>query len=188
MPVLTFALLIVGAGSFYAWRHYADGLAPTLLVLKSAIADLGVRESSPNSGPVVDEYLLAVGISPPANWCAAAVSAWIRKGYAARGKASPVRLSAQAKAFISEFERLKRWVPRAELRASIAASIPPGSVVIWSRGDPASWTGHIGIFERSNPDGSFGTIEGNSGPSGDRVARMIRRFDDPRLLGIGVLP
>lgn len=180
-----FALLLFGvAGSALLYsRHARAERGASLAVLDAARRALRneVRETSANTGPVVDEYLRAVGIDPPANWCAAAVSAWIREGFASIGRESPLKLSAQAKAFIPAFERLGKWIPKEQLKGWI----PPGSVIVWTRGDPKSWTGHIGIVEEVQGP-TIHTIEGNSGAKGDRVARMERKFDDPRLLGVGV--
>jgi hypothetical protein len=189
MPtLLILSLLFVAGGSAWLWReHERAELGPGTAVLKAAqrALALGVKETGTNTGPVVDAYLRAVGIEPPANWCAAAVSAWIREAYKELGYDSPFKGTAQAKGFISQFERIAKWVPKDQLH-KFAGAIPPGSIVIWSRGDPASWTGHIGVFEKQIGN-ELHTIEGNSGPKGDRVSRMQRKMDDPRLLGIGFL-
>jgi hypothetical protein len=42
----------------------------------------------------------------------------------------------------------------------------------------------VGVVEAVQGD-ELVTIEGNSGPATDRVARMRRRLDDPMLLGGG---
>lgn len=186
MPYLFLTLLVAVPVLLYAQQargQFGAGHA----VLEEAKRDLarGVSETSTNSGPIVDEYLRAVGIAPPANWCAAAVTAWIRRAYKRLGYEAPVKGSAQAKAFIGQFEKISQWVPKDQL-SKFAGAIPPGSIVIWSRGDPNSWTGHIGVFEKQIGN-ELHTIDGNSGPKGDRVARMQRKMDDPRLLGIGVL-
>ena len=183
MPILF--LVLLGGVAFVVISQSRGNSTGSLATLQAARDALraGVVETGPNTGPVVDEYLRAVGIAPPANWCAAAVSAWIRAGYKSLGRNPPVDGGAQAKGFITKFEKLGRWIPKDKIRNEV----PPGSVIIWWRGDPASWTGHIGIVEQF--DGTtFQTIEGNSGPKGDRVARMVRKLNDEHLLGIGVLP
>ena len=168
----------------YALHARAElGVGPAALRAARRALELGVCETGTNTGPVVDEYLRAVGINPPANWCAAAVTAWIREGSKEIGADPPVKGGAQAKGFIPQFERIGKWMARDGLKAE---AILPGSVVIWSRGDPKSWTGHIGIVEATRGNTLY-TIEGNSGPKGDRVSRMERKLDDPRLLGIGFL-
>ena len=187
MPAFFLALLFVAAGSVALWKlHERTEPDASTAVLGAATRALsaGVRETSANSGPVVDDYLRGVGIAPPANWCAAAVAAWLREGFKSIGRKPWMHLSAQAKAYIREFEKRGRWIPKEQLRAF--GVFPKGSIVIWSRGDPSSWTGHIGVLEKHDGN-TLHTIEGNSGPKGDRVARMERNLDDPRLLGIGLV-
>ncbi len=141
----------------------------------------GVRETSPNSGPRVDEMLRAVHVEPPANWCAAAVTSWLRAAELATGLPSPIAGSAGAKALMAQLQAKSRWWPKHELAGR---SIAPGMIVVWHRGDPGAWTGHIGVVERVHPD-HLETIEGNSGPKADRVARMKRSLGDALLLGVG---
>ena len=143
----------------------------------------GVVESAANTGPVVDTYLRAVGYNPPANWCAAAVTAWMRAAYRKLGGDPPIAGGARAKAFKEQLEQLGRWIPRERLKPS---DIRPGMIAVWHRGEPGSWTGHIGVIERVEGT-TLHTIEGNSGPRGDRVASMRRELADPRLLGVGSL-
>lgn len=187
MPAFFLALLFLVAGSVVLRKHHEQlehGASKAVLDAARRALSANVRETSANSGPIVDEYLRQVGIAPPANWCAAAVSAWMREGFKSIEREPWMHLSAQAKAFIREFEKRGRWIPKDQLKAF--GTFPPGSVPIWSRGDPSSWTGHIGVLEKQ--DGNMlHTIEGNSGPKGDRVARMERKLDDPRLLGIGLV-
>ncbi len=178
-----FLALLAVAGVLYTRHALADeGLGAAVLRAGQRALAQGVAETATNTGPKVDAYLKAVGIAPPANWCAAAVTAWIQEGCREIGRDSPMNGGAQAKGFIPQFERMGKWVPKDRIKS---AAIMPGSVVIWSRGDPKSWTGHIGIIEETRGNVLF-TIEGNSGPKGDRVARMTRKLDDERLLGVGV--
>lgn len=149
-------------------------------LIAAARTDLDVREAGANTGPRVDAMLRAVGVSPPANWCAAAVSSWLRAAAKASGLASPIAGSPGAKALGEQMRQAGRWVDV----AGLAGHVGPGWIVVWHRGVPGAWTGHVGIVERVEGD-VLHTIEGNSGPSGDRVARMERRIDDPLLLGGG---
>lgn len=162
-------------------------LTLALAVLACARADLeaGVREQPPgsNNGPEIRAYLAGVGVPPPAAWCAAAATAWLRRGAQSLGLAAPVPGSAGALALAGQFERNGLWVP-AKLAPQAAA---PGWLVFWRR-PPGAWQGHVGVLEEVCADGAkFCSIEGNSGPQSDRVARMERRFDDPHLLGLGRL-
>ncbi|MDC0746690.1 CHAP domain-containing protein [Polyangium mundeleinium] len=161
------------------------GGGPALLAAAQRALRQGVAETFANTGPVVDRYLAAVGISPPANWCAAAVTAWMREAYMGLGGPPPIAGGARAKAFKEQLEARGTWIPAAKLTA---AKVRPGDIAVWHRGDPGSWMGHIGVVESVDRDGKgFHTIEGNSGTKSDRVALMYRTFADPRLLGIGSL-
>jgi hypothetical protein len=170
-------------------------MAATLAAFGSALvararADLGrVVELSPNSGPVVDVYLANVGGSPGSNWCAAAVWTWTRD--AAQASGAPrvlevVRPTGGAKDYASGPKRAGWWLDASAV--SSPDQVPPGSVSIWDRSDPpgSGWQGHIGVVEAWRGPGTWDSIEGNSGPAGDRVARMARTLSDPRLLGFVV--
>lgn len=166
-------------------------------VVAAAVDSLaaGVAEVPPgsNSGPIVEAWLRAVGVSGPASWCAAGVTAWLRAAAEAIGVSCPVAGSAGARALGAQFRAAGRWAGGWQARAPWASPrcVPvlhlyPGQVVVWMRGEPAGWQGHVGILERFEGS-ALHTIEANSGPSGDRVARMVRSLDDPRLLGFGLV-
>ena len=65
---------------------------------------------------------------------------------------------------------------------NVETSVLPGDLVCWHRGDPSSWTGHIGIVERVEP-GVFWTIEGNVGRFPAKVRRFKHTFDESNLIG-----
>jgi hypothetical protein len=168
-------------------------------LVAAALADLrrGVREDlGPNDGRRIREYFAGSRIQPPANWCAAATSTWIREAARAVGVAPPVSGSLQAKELREQIREAARrpgstarWFEVEELRRS-PALLRAGLIVVWDRSDPdrpeTAWLGHVGVCVRSAAGRSFEAVEGNSGP-GDRVARMTRSVDDPRLLGAGLL-
>lgn len=159
-------------------------LEAAVLAEAQAALEAGVAETSPNDGPVVGQYLRDAGVTPPASWCAAAARAWMHAAAKRLGIAPPVQGSPGAKAFVAQLDAVGRWTPREKLTA---ADLLPGRIIAWHRGAPGAWTGHIGVIERYDGNGQIHTIEGNSGPNGDRVARMMRRLDDPLLLGVGRL-
>ena len=70
------------------------------------------------------------------------------------------------------------------------ADVVPGVIAFWDRSTPGrpdtSWHGHVGPVCEHAIGAAFGTIEANSGPTGQEVARMVRRLDDPKFLGIGL--
>ncbi len=156
---------------------------------EAAARDLGVAETSPNSGPRIDEMLGNYSISH-ANWCAAAVGTWIRDAAKRRGVAPPITGSASSKITMAQFQDPSNlrvaWVGAAELRAD-PSLVAPGMVSVWTRGDPAGALGHIGVVAEVLGDGAYASIEGNSGPDSDRVQRNVRRIDDANLLGMGIV-
>ncbi|EYF01886.1 CHAP domain-containing protein [Chondromyces apiculatus] len=181
----SFAVVVVAAPRR---RTFAEAL------LAHAVADLEVREDiGPNDGRRIREYFAGSRVTPPANWCAAAVSFWLRAAARELTIPPPIEGSLQAKQIATQLERAAqagrgRWTSAPELRRDPAA-LRAGDVVVWDRSDPAkpetSWFGHVGVVAGGAAGGAFDTVEGNSGPTGDRVARMRRRLDDPRLLGAG---
>jgi hypothetical protein len=85
---------------------------------------------------------------------------------------------------MGQLKRAGLWVPAQSITP---ADLTPGAVIVWQRGRPGSWMGHIGVVDQPGEPGHVWTVEGNSGPRGDCVARMDRKLDDPRLFGIGRL-
>ena len=158
-------------------------------LLGRAMADLGTKESAHNNtGPRVDEMLRNTGITPPANWCAAAVATWIKEASAALGIPKPIPGSAGV---LETMRQLRDpgnpragWLDVAQLRAN-PGLIQPGMLVIWSRGDAGQNMGHIGVVESFTGPDTINTIEGNSGPESDSVSRGKRPLSEPRLLGMG---
>lgn len=157
-------------------------------VLLRARADLGVLETSANSGARVDAMLRNVGVNFPANWCAAAVATWVKEAAQSFGVASPIAGSASVLVTVSQFQDAKNtrvgWLDAAELRAN-PSLIVPGLVVAWSRGVPGSGLGHIGIVESGASGGTFGHIDGNAGAGADRVAQGRAELASGALLGMG---
>jgi hypothetical protein len=157
-----------------------------LAVLELARQDVGVREQPPgsNRGPRVEEYLGEFGVPAPAHWCASALGFWLRRACEWLELPRPIQGSAGAQATAGQFKAAGRWVGPGP---GLLAALRPGNVVVWRRGPPGGWQGHIGIVD-SQPIGQrFGTVEGNSGPRGETVARMVRSTTDARLLGVGIL-
>lgn len=147
-----------------------------------------VMETARNTGPVVDEYLAAVGEAPGSNWCAAAMAAWLRDAYASLGRTAPFRLvsGAELQGQLIRASGAGAWVDPSGMSR---ASCPPGTIVVWDRSTPpfSGFEGHIGVLEDWIDADQFHSIEGNSGRTGDRVARMVRTRQDPRLVGAVVL-
>jgi len=146
--------------------------------------DRGVREDlGPNDGTQIREYAKNYGLRPPLNWCGVTVGTWIKE--AVIKEPAPVQGSPAAQGIIPQLKAANMWVPADKARANKAA-IVRGSIVVWKR-PPETWTGHIGVVEANlAPFNQFKTIEPNSGPNADKVARMDRNWGDPNLLGFGV--
>lgn len=158
-------------------------------MIARAHADLGVwEELGPNDGQRIREMLKPFGIVGAANWCAAAVSDWLRRGAEDAGVTAPIAGSAGAQKLMANFKAVGRWVPASDARKT-PSLVRAGMVPVWDRATPGkpetSWLGHVAVATAGVTEGSFPTVEGNSGPAGDRVAEMSRRLDDPRLFGFG---
>jgi len=186
LPALGQAL----AGAWRAvwpWGGPSHTLADALLLEAVRSLETGVREGHvANTGGEIDRWLAEVGAGSPNNWCAAAVAHWLRLACARLDVKSPIAGSAGAKATMAQFQAAARWVSAADVRANRGHELKAGMVPVWHRGKPGAWTGHIGVLESVPSDGiHFVSIEGNSGPQTNEVARMTRRLDDPNLLGFG---
>lgn len=159
---------------------------PGLALLERALDDLnaGVREEGRrNDGPRIREYAANFDLAPPLNWCAVAVSTWLREGCHGYFQEPPIPGSAVAQNIMHQLIPLGLWCPK---RSITLSAIQPGNLLIWQR-PPEPWMGHVAVIEKRMSPILAGTVEGNSGPLGDRVARMQRRLDDRLLLGIGLL-
>jgi len=71
-------------------------------------------------------------------------------------------------------------LPASNKAEFIANNVKPGDVMIQLQSNSHDSSGHTGIVESVNPDGSFVTIEGNSS---DKVQRVTRRPNDVILRG-----
>lgn len=161
-------------------------------VIARARKDLGITEDlGRNDGVRIREMGKRFGISPGSNWCAVAVSDWIANGALDAKVTAPVSGSPGAQALMGQFKSAGRWVPASATRKD-PSLVKAGMVPVWDRATPGrpetAWLGHTGITT-SGCDSLdiFGTIEGNSGPSSTMCVAGVRRLDDSRLFGFGVL-
>ena len=120
------------------------GFAAAFLACARRDLAIGVREVGENDGPRVREYLAAVGVGAPANWCAAAITFWMRAAARELGVEPPVRGSAGAKALMAQFQQAGRFASAEELRRN-PGLLQPGMVAFWHRGAPGAWTGHTAV-------------------------------------------
>lgn len=137
-------------------------------LLETARKYIGVRERGHNRGPEVEKFQQAVdGKAQGEPWCMSFAQYAI--------KAAESATNTKSKVFSSE-HCMTVWnrSPK-ELRLS---KPQPGSLVIWQHGNSSK--GHVGIVEKVHPDGTFTTIEGNTGGGkgvnreGDGVYRRER--------------
>ncbi len=158
-----------------------SGLA--LPALGLAVQQLGQKETpmGSNSGPMVDKYLLSVGLSPGYAWCQAFVY-WCYASVAAKQNVRcPVIRTAGVKECWNKVAKSQK-IMAADARRN-PGMIAPGDQFILLFGNGS---GHTGLVERTENDVIF-TIEGNSNEDGSRegyeVVRHTRKLADKALLG-----
>lgn len=123
-------------------------------VMKSAAADVGVREASGrNDGPEVERYLAHVGLGPGYAWCAAFVSYHLSHC----GVSGP--RSAWSPAFANAADRV--WSPRKAIRSPRPGDV--FSIYFSSLGR----VGHVGFVASLDGD-HINTVEGNTSGPGSR--------------------
>lgn len=150
-------------------------------VLEKAKKDLsdGVKEDlGKNDGKRIREYFDNFGAKYGQEWCAAALSTWMKEA-----GGGPIQGSLGAREVGRQFEAINKWIPKENVKPEHLA---PGNIAVWSRGKAGSGKGHIGVIESSDSSGGFSSIEGNSGPNGDRVFMNTHNISDGNLLGIGI--
>ncbi|WP_437591511.1 peptidoglycan-binding domain-containing protein [Sorangium sp. So ce1000] len=160
------------------------GLAAAFLACARADLAAGVRETAPNYSERIQKMLDAVGVTWPDEWCAAAVTFWLRAAAQELHVEPPVRGSAGALALKAQFERAERFVSAEELRRN-PALLQPGMVGFETRGDPGSGKGHTYAIASAATAMRFTSIDANGGSLGDRVAETQRDLRHPRFLGAG---
>jgi hypothetical protein len=152
------------------------------LALEIALSEMasGAKEEvTNNSGPWVEKYLNGI-VDPPANWCAAFVS-WC---FSRHREGLPFRYSLGARDIRTQFKQ-KKWT----YEVSQGTLPEPGDIIVWWRGQPDGWKGHIGLVHSLSEGGILYTVEGNKGgfPAPVRVFDyVLSRMD--RLLGFGRVP
>lgn len=148
-------------------------------VLEVAIDEIGNGEAGRNNaGPDVARYFDEPGresaIGP---WCAAFVSYCMEEAARRLGIECPIKRSHGAK----QLFRNSTAITGIDLEPHETPR--PGDLILWQRGVPWSWQGHIGIVEAFEEGIAF-TIEGNTGRYPARVRRLSHDTqNDSRLLG-----
>lgn len=140
-----FAIFML-AGSFGARAETNETRNKLIQLLDT---QTGVRETSPNRGIEVDAYLLSVGTRPPAPWCGAFVGYNLTKLGITNPNSAWSPNYAQPKDIIWTY-------PRPTTKPL------PGDVVTFYF-QSLGRVGHVGFYLKTDPDGYFITIEGNTG-------------------------
>ena len=152
-----------------------------LSVLQRAKSDLSnqVKEDlGANDGKRIREYFKNLNSSSGQPWCAAAVSTWMKEA-----GGGPVPGALGALNIGRQFKSAGKWVDKKDIKPE---HLSPGNIVVWTRPSGGPGAGHIGVISSSSGS-SFTSIEGNSGPQGDRVYENSHSINDGKLVGIGIL-
>lgn len=154
------------------------GSATARGALQAALSELGSgcgEEGGNNRGPHVTRYLNGI-LAPPADWCAGFVS-WCFQN---SGHPMPYPYSLGAR------DVLKKLRDRGHGITPSDADPPlPGDVIVWWRGSPGGWQGHVGLVH-SYADGIVRTVEGNKTPKVGTFTYTLASID--RLLGFARVP
>ena len=135
--------------------------------LRVAQTQRGVRETGgANTGPQVDQYLEAAGVSPGNPWCASFITWSLEQaGHKMDG---------------GGWAAVATWVRNAEqggngLKLVSAEEARPGDIVAydWGGGTDFGADGHIGFLDSSVKDGSFTALEGNNADAVNHVPRRV---------------
>ena len=139
--------------------------------LRVALSQVGVRETSRNSGPEVDAYLSSVGLGPGYSWCCAFVHWCFEVGAASVNLPNPCPHTAGALKLWSMSPQEAKWGPKDEPE--------PGDVFVIDHGHGL---GHVGFVVELDQAGDLVTVEGNTNPGGSRegdgVYRRTRRREE----------
>ncbi len=176
--VLAGGAALGAAGTILLWPKAID---PGLVLLAQAKGDLGTSEASTPAR--VAAMLAPFGAPPTADWCAAAVSTWLRQAAAALGRPDPVAGSAGAQALMRQFQGAGLWRSASELSAD-PGRVRIGMVPVWRRGPVGSWQGHTGVVA-SVQGSAFTSVEGNA--QGQAVHVNAHNLADASLFGMGHL-
>lgn len=132
-------------------------------VMAVARREIGVREiPGPDSNPRIIEYWRGVGtFDDETAWCSAFAN-WVCREAGLEGTGKP-----NARSWVN-------WGVPVEL-----VGIKPGDVVVFWRGSPGGWQGHVGFFAGYNGAGNLLVLGGNQG---DCVS--IKPYPVSRLLAV----
>jgi hypothetical protein len=167
------------------WTAAQPSSAIASMALSVATTQIGVMETpgKPNRGPMVDQYLKAVGLNAAGGgaagyaWCQAFVYWCFANASAKLGVANPCSKTAGVLDHWNKAGRNPKAVRHTAKDVIADLSLAShGAVVAYDFGGGA---GHIAFVEQCRADGSIDTVEGNTNPVGGReglgVFRLSRR-------------
>jgi hypothetical protein len=143
--------------------------------LEVAITQIGVQEAPghKNKGRDVEKYLASIGLGPGYAWCMAFMYWCFNEASEKMGRKNPLFRTGGV---------LEQWRQR---KATFRALTPqPGDIFIMDYG---KGTGHTGIVEKVNEDGTVDTIEGNTNDEGSREGYEVCRRKRPSAKILGYL-
>lgn len=156
-------------------RHMLTGTL-TGRLLSVAGSQVGITEVPPgsNRSPQIDLILKSVGLSPGYPWCAAFVYWCFAQASRQTGLVNPCPKSAGVLNLWALAGYKEAGLTRITAQQAITNPnlIKPGMQFLM-RFSPT--TGHTGIVERVNKNGSLVTIEGNSNKAGSREGTAVLR-------------
>lgn len=153
-------------------------------VLEFAATQVGIRETSPNRGPEVDQYVRSVGLDPAGRfpWCVAFVYFCFEKASKKLGRINPMVKTAGV------LDHWNRAESKRASRITLAraknnpALIKPGHIFVIDTGT-AGGAGHTGLVERVI-GGKLVTIEGNTNEGGSREGIGVFRREQRTIASI----
>lgn len=133
---------------------------------------VGIRETKPNSSPIVDKMLASVGLNPGYAWCAAAQVYTNLEACRQVGVRSVLPRRAAVRVLARDLVSIGTRLPN-----SMAGQ--RGQLMCF--GVPGKPTGHICMVERRRSAVNLNTLDGNTGPDGGRDGdgfyRKVRPFN-----------
>lgn len=141
--------------------------------LQIAQSQIGVRETKPNSGPQVDQYLKAVGLNPGYAWCQAFIYWSFQQAAGKLQIANPTVKTAGVMAHWNQCEQRGAKRISAAYAQKTPTLLTPGQLFVLAFG---KGLGHIGFVETVNAaKGTITTIEGNTNDGGSREGIAVLR-------------
>ena len=167
-PAAAQAAPVLAAGTPGAAAVGGGGSSLGAAALRVAQTQRGVRETGgANTGPQVDQYLEAAGVSPGNPWCASFITWSLEQA----GHKMPG----------GGWAAVATWVRNAEqggngLKLVSAEEARPGDIVAYDCGGGSDFgaDGHIGFLDSSVKDGRFTALEGNNADAVNAVPRRAR--------------